>query len=213
MRLLVHAFIACLAFASPALQAQTAPTPVPLTEGPRDPTALQQVQALARAGQTTAALARADQALRANPKDAQMRFVRATLLADLGRNAEARAVFEQLTEDFPELAEPYNNLAVIAAAEGRLARAQELLRAALEANPKFATAYENLGDLYLRMATEAYEQAAKLAPGNRQTAAKLALAREIAAKLPRPRDAAPPSSAPVASPAAAPAAAPAATPR
>jgi Flp pilus assembly protein TadD len=188
MRLFAHAVLACLAFATPALHAQTAPTPIPLTEGPRDPTALQQVQALARGGQTAAALAKADEALRANPKDAQLRFVRATLLADLGRSAEARSAFEQLTEDFPELAEPYNNLAVIAASEGRLARAQELLRAALEANPKFATAYENLGDLYLRMATDAYEQATKLAPGNRQAAAKLVLVRELAAKLPRPRE-------------------------
>ena len=198
MRQLLHALLACLALATSALHAQTSPTPLPLFDGPKDPTPLQQVQALARSGQNVAALAKADEALRANPKDAQMRFVRATLLADLGRTAEARAAFEQLTEDFPELAEPYNNLAVLAAAEGRLARAQELLRAALEANPKFATAYENLGDLYLRMATEAYEQASKLAPGNRQLASKLTMVRELAGKLPRPREevqvpAAPPS--------------------
>lgn len=188
MRHLVHALLACLALATSALHAQTAPTPLTLTEEPRDPTTLQQVQTLVRNGQPAAALAKADEALRANPKDAQMRFVRATVLADLGRTAEARAAFEQLSEDFPELAEPYNNLAVLAAAEGRLARAQELLRAALEANPKFATAYENLGDLYLRMAAEAYEQAGKLAPNNRQVASKLTMVRELASKLPRPRE-------------------------
>lgn len=193
MRQFVYALLACMALATTVSHAQTAPTPLPLTEEPKNLTAVQQVQALARGGQSTAALAKADEALRANPKDAQMRFVRATLLADLGRTAEARAAFEQLTEDFPELAEPYNNLAVLAAAEGRLARAQELLRAALEANPKFATAYENLGDLYLRMATEAYEQASKLAPGNRQVANKLTMVRELAGKLPRPREEVPAS--------------------
>ena len=39
--------------------------------------------------------------------------------------------FEQLTEDFPELPEPYNNLAVLYAADGQLDRARAALELAL----------------------------------------------------------------------------------
>ena len=65
------------------------------------------------------ALARADAQLAKNPKDAQLRFVRGVILTELKRPAEARAVFQRLTEEFPELPEPYNNLAVLYAGEGK----------------------------------------------------------------------------------------------
>jgi Flp pilus assembly protein TadD len=142
-------------------------------------TELQQVQALLAAGQPAQALARADAQLAKNPRDAQLRFVRGVILTEMQRADEARAVFQQLTEDFPELPEPYNNLAVLYAAEGRLDNAKAALEMALAAAPNFATAYENLGDLYLQMAADAYQRAARLEPANRQATAKLALSREV----------------------------------
>ena len=66
----------------------------------------------------------------------------------------------QLTRDYPELAEPYNNLAVLHAASGHLEKAREALETALRLDPGYATARENLGDVYLRLAASAYEQAA-----------------------------------------------------
>ncbi|MEG0821117.1 MAG: tetratricopeptide repeat protein [Burkholderiaceae bacterium] len=149
---------------------------------PVEPTAVERVQQLVRSGQRDKALAEADTALATNPKNAQLRFVRAVLLADLGRSAEAKASFEQLIQDYPELPEPYNNLAAIIAGEGRLAQAEQLLKAALDANPSFATAHENLGDLYLRLAADAYAKATQLAPTNRAAAAKLKQVRELAAR-------------------------------
>lgn len=162
-----------------ASPAQSVPPPaserVELTE-------LQQVQKLMAAGQMQQALARADAHLARNPRDAQMRFVRGVILSELKDGAGARVVFERLTEEFPELPEPYNNLAVIYASEGQLDRARTLLETALTVRPDYATAHENLGDIHLQMSIDAYQRAAKLQPGNRTASNKLALTRELLAK-------------------------------
>ncbi|MGB2818518.1 MAG: tetratricopeptide repeat protein [Burkholderiaceae bacterium] len=159
--------------------AQSVPSPaterVELTE-------LQQVQKLMGAGQMKQALARADAHLAKNPRDAQMRFVRGVILSELKDTAGAREVFERLTEEFPELPEPYNNLGVIYASEGKFDRARTLLETALTVRPNYATAQENLGDIYLQMSVDAYQRAAKLQPGNRTASSKLALTRELLAK-------------------------------
>lgn len=167
-----------------AVHAQTTPaTSVPAPETERvELTPLQQVQKLVGAGQLTQALERADAHLVKNPRDAQMRFVRGVILTEMKNTGAARDVFEQLTEDFPELPEPYNNLAVLYAAEGRLERAQALLQAALVARPDYATALENLGDIYLQMGVDSYQRASKLQPSNSVVANKLALTRELLAK-------------------------------
>ncbi|MGZ9032151.1 MAG: tetratricopeptide repeat protein [Burkholderiaceae bacterium] len=159
--------------------AQSVPPPaaerVELTE-------LQQVQKLMAALQMQQALARADAHLGRNPRDAQMRFVRGVILSELKNGPGARQVFERLTEEFPELPEPYNNLAVIYASEGQLDRARTLLETALTVRPDYATAHENLGDIYLQMSVDAYQRAAKLQPGNRSASGKLTLTRELLAK-------------------------------
>jgi Flp pilus assembly protein TadD len=128
------------------------------------------------------ALARADTHLAKNPRDAQMRFVRGVILSELKDTAGAREVFERLTEEFPELPEPYNNLAVIAASQGQLQRARTLIEAALAIRPDYATALENLGDIYLQLGVDAYQRAAKLQPGNRNLGSKLSLSRELLSK-------------------------------
>ena len=146
------------------------------------PTDLQQVQQLLATNRLPQALARADEHLAKNPRDAQMRFVRGVILTELKQTQQAREVFQKLTEEFPELPEPYNNLAVIYAGEGRLDNARAALEQAIVAAPNYATAYENLGDIYLQMAADAYQQASKLDPANRQAGAKLSLSREMITK-------------------------------
>lgn len=146
------------------------------------PTPFEEVRKLIASGRSKQALARADEHLAKNPRDAQMRFVRGVILADMNDSDGARAVFQQLAEDFPELPEPYNNLAVLYAADGQLERARAALELALFAKPDYATAHENLGDVYLQMAADAYQRALTLQPTNRPLANKLALAREMAAK-------------------------------
>jgi Flp pilus assembly protein TadD len=147
------------------------------------PTPAEEINRLMRAGDLAGALARAEALLQKEPRNLQVRFLRGVILSDQGRTEQAVAAFEALTQDFPELPEPYNNLAVLHAGQGRLEQARALLQRAIDAQPNYVTAHENLGDLYIALAAESYQRALKLDPNNRAVQSKLALARDIGAKL------------------------------
>lgn len=140
---------------------------------------LKEVQRLQTAGQTAEAIERARKAVAASPKDAAMRFQLGLMLADEGSANEARAVFEQLVQDYPDLPEPYNNLAALKAAAGDYEGAKVALDQALRANPSMATAHENLGDVHLMLALRAYERARQLDPTSTTVPGKLALLRQL----------------------------------
>jgi tetratricopeptide (TPR) repeat protein len=74
------------------------------------------------------ALERVNKALAAKPRDPQARFLKGLILTEQGNSKEAIEIFTKLTQDYPELPEPYNNLAVIYASQGQYDKA----RAALE---------------------------------------------------------------------------------
>jgi Flp pilus assembly protein TadD len=137
------------------------------------------VQRLYYSGQGAAAMQRADQFLATTPGDPQMRFMKGVMLADAKRDADAIAVFLKLTEDHPDLAEPYNNLAALYAAGGDYTKARATLEQALRTNPSYATAHENLGDVYAALAAQSYGRAQKLDPANVTVAPKLALVRGL----------------------------------
>ncbi|MBN8510290.1 MAG: tetratricopeptide repeat protein [Burkholderiales bacterium] len=144
--------------------------------------AVEDAQRLMRAGQAQQALDLAERTIAAQPRDARMRFLKGVILVEQQRKAEAEQVFVALTDDFPELPDPYNNLAVLYAADGRLQPALAALQTALRNDPSHRAARENLGDVHLALAIEAWSAAASGARGD--TAAlqrKLRLAREIAA--------------------------------
>lgn len=162
---------------------------------------LSDVQRLYYSGQAAAAMQRADQYLTANPRDPQMRFMKGVMLADARRNTEAIALFQKLTEDYPDLAEPYNNLAALYAAGGDYSKARTTLELALRTNPSYATAHENLGDIYAALAAQSYNRALKLDPRNVTVPPKLALVREM---YKRPDAAAAPASSPASAAASAP---------
>ncbi len=142
---------------------------------------LAEVTRLYHAGQTDAALQRADTYLAAHPRDPQMRFLEAVILADAQRRSEAVAVLEKLTQDYPDLAEPYNNLAALYAANGDYEKARAALQQALRLNPNYATAHENLGDVYAALAGESYADALRLDPGRAGVAAKIERVRALVA--------------------------------
>lgn len=144
---------------------------------------LSEVTRLHHAGQSAAALTRADKYLESKPKDAQMRFLKSVVLADSGRGAEAAALLQQLTQDYPELAEPHNNLAALHAAAGDYGKARAELEESLRLNPGYATAQENLGDVYAMLAGMAYAKALKLEPGNGGLPRKLELVRQLSAPV------------------------------
>ncbi|MFZ9375011.1 MAG: tetratricopeptide repeat protein [Burkholderiaceae bacterium] len=161
------------------------------------------VNTLLRSGKMAEALAKAEQYLVGKPRDPQMRFLRAVIQADAGKTADAIAGLLQLVEDFPEIPEPYNNLAVLYAGEGQYERARGALEMAIRLNPNYATAHENLGDVYARLAGQAYSKSLQLEPANTAPAAKLRMLRELYnARLPaRPAAAAPKAPAKGAAPA------------
>jgi tetratricopeptide (TPR) repeat protein len=140
---------------------------------------LSEVTRLQHAGQSDAALARADKYLAAKPKDAQMRFLKAVVLADVGRRPEAIELLQQLVQDFPELPEPHNNLAALYAASGDYGKARAELEETIRLNPNYATARENLGDVFIMLAGQSYTRALKLEPGNTNVPRKLALVQQI----------------------------------
>ena len=121
-------------------------------------------QALLRKGQAAQALERVDALLKRDPKDIRARFLRGVILSEQQKANEAISVFRSVSDDRPELPEPYNNLGVLYAGMGRYDEARRALETAILADPKYATAHENLGDVYARMAARSYEQADKLAP-------------------------------------------------
>jgi Flp pilus assembly protein TadD len=140
---------------------------------------LSEVTRLHHAGQSAAALERAERALASQPKDAQMRFLKSVILADTGRTSEARALLEQIAQDYPELAEPHNNLAALYAAAGEYGKSRAELEEAIRLNPTYAPAHENLGDVYALLASQSYARALRLEPASVSLPKKLALVRQL----------------------------------
>ena len=117
-----------------------------------------------QAGEAARALQIVEQAMKTFPADAQLRFLRGLALSGLKRWEEAEAVFRGLTQEYPELPEPHNNLAYVLAAQGKLEAARGALEAAIAALPDYALAHENLGDIQLQLAARSYRDAVKLDP-------------------------------------------------
>ena len=180
---------------------------------------------LLRAGKLVEAQAKTDAFLTTKPRDPQMRFLKGVIQRDSGKVNEAIATFNKLTEDYPELPEPYNNLAVLYAGQSQFDKARAALEQAIRTNPSYATAHENLGDVYAKLASQAYNKALQLDSGNTAVQPKLALIRELftpnlkaqrpatsppaPAPLPTPAPTPPPVAQPAPAPIAAPTPAPA----
>ena len=137
------------------------------------------VNQLVRAGKLAEAMTKVDQHLAAKPRDPQMRFLKGVIQRDAGKTGDAIATFTRLTEDYPELPEPYNNLAVLYAGQSQFDKARTALEMAIRTNPSYATAHENLGDVYAKLASQAYNKALQLDASNQAVPPKLALIREL----------------------------------
>lgn len=138
-----------------------------------------EVSSLTKSGKTTEAIAKADQYLSTNSRDPQMRFLKGVAQSKAGDLTAAATTFETLVEEYPELPEPYNNLAVIYASNGQLNKARSALEMAVRNNPNYAVAHENLGDIYARLAHDAYSKSLKLNDNNRPLKLKLSTLTEM----------------------------------
>src|SRR4051812_10737740 len=140
---------------------------------------LREAQKLYGQGKIQPSLDKVETFLKAQPKDPQGRFLKGLLLTEQKRVPEAIQVFTGLTEDYPELPEPYNNLAVLYASQGNYDKAKSALELAIHTHPSYATAHENLGDVYAQLASRAYDRALQLDKNNTAAQVKLAMVKDL----------------------------------
>jgi tetratricopeptide (TPR) repeat protein len=99
--------------------------------------------------------------LKKTPRNVQLRFVKARIQIEMRQFPQATKTLIEITQQFPELPEPYNNLAAIAANQGNWIEARDYLELALKLRPSYAIASANLGEIYIRLGSQAYDNAAK----------------------------------------------------
>jgi tetratricopeptide (TPR) repeat protein len=95
-------------------------------------------------------------------EDVQLQYQKARAMAALGRHDEAMALWRSMTENYPELPEPWNALAIEYASQGRLSMARDALNMALASDPTFAPALENLGHVQMALAQQSFARAKAL---------------------------------------------------
>ena len=130
-------------------------------------------------GKLDQALSKVNGALAQQPKDAQGRFLKGLILTEMKKGADAILVFTGLTEDYPELPEPYNNLAVLYASQGNYDKAKAALELAIHTHPSYSTAYENLGDIYAQLARRSYDKVLQLDKSNVTAQSKQSMVKDI----------------------------------
>ena len=140
---------------------------------------IQDANKLFKQGQHSQALSKVNSYLAGKPKDAQARFLKGLIFTEQGEITDAINIFSALTQDYPELPEPYNNLAVLYASQGQYDNAKLALEMAIRTHPSYATAHENLGDIYAKLASQAYDRALQLDRSNTATQTKLAMIQEL----------------------------------
>jgi len=137
------------------------------------------IQLLNKQGQYIEALKLTEDQLYRNKSDIKLQFMKGLILTRLDRYGDAEKVFVQLTKEYPELPEPFNNLAVVYAAQGKYSEAETALKSAINTHPTYATAHENLGDIYAKKASRAYNQALELDTSSKSAREKLSLVSEL----------------------------------
>jgi len=106
-------------------------------------------------------------------------FYKGIIETNLGKTNQAIDTFRDLTERFPELPEPFNNLAVLYAEKGQFRLAKEILEQAIKTNPSYLTAHINLGDIFTKMASEAYNKALEIDKSNNIAITKLSMITQL----------------------------------
>ena len=125
------------------------------------------IERLMNAGAYQDAMIALDKNIQGSPKSLNYKFLRTVILDKMGKKEQAASALEALIRDYPEVADPYNNLAVIRASQGNIAEAKRLLEKAIVINPNYATGRKNLADLYLLNALTLYREAQPKLPYNK----------------------------------------------
>ena len=179
--------------------------------------ALDAIKQSIQAGQLDQAFKLVQQERQLSPKDVQVQFLEAVILAQQGQHDRAIEAFRKITEAHPELPEPYNNLGVLYAAKGRMDEARAAFEKAILTHASYSAAHKNLADVQAQLARQAYAKALQVDPKVKAATPQLTLLGAITTertditKIPSP--AVKPAAIPAVTPSMpAPAAAPAVTP-
>jgi len=143
------------------------------------------------------ALERVNQYLVQKPRRRQGRFIKGLILAEQNKVAEAIEVFTALARDYPSCRSPYNNLAVLYASQGQYEKSAATTRDVDPYAPELRDRYENLGDVYTKLASQAYDKALQFDSSNSRGKEKLSLIRDLMSSNRLPRASSAPSATPV----------------
>lgn len=94
--------------------------------------------------------------------DVQLLFLEGRALSESGQSDKAIAAYRDMTVNYPELPEPWNNLSAEYVRQNNLDMAEQALQTALTINPDYATARLNLGIVQLMKARASFGYAARL---------------------------------------------------
>lgn len=119
------------------------------------------IEKLVKAKKYPEAIEGIDKQLKKTPGNVQLRYVKARMQIEMRQWEAAKKTLIEITQQFPELPEPYNNLAALAANQGNWIESRDYLELALKLRPSYTVASANLGEVYIRLAVQAYENAAK----------------------------------------------------
>ena len=156
------------------------PDPVTKNAVPAD------IEKLVKAGKYPEAIELINSRLKKTPQNVQLRFLKARLQIEMKQYDQAKKTLIIITQQFPELPEPYNNLAAIAANENKWIEARDYLELALKLRPSYTVASANLGEVYVRLGAKAYEDASKSAQLNQRQYTNKATALLNILKTPAP---------------------------
>jgi len=123
-----------------------------------DKPSIDSIQSLIEQGNVSAALNKMRQLVKDEPKNYQAWFLLGVNQAEQGQYDDAIESFHHVIALQPSLAEPHNNLAVIYNETGNFRAAVDELEVSLTLKPDYLTAQENVGDLYVKLAADAYRK-------------------------------------------------------
>jgi len=123
-----------------------------------DKPSIDSIQSLIEQGAVSAALLKMQQMVNDDPKNYQAWFLLGVNQAERGAFDDAIKSFNHVIALQPTLAEPHNNLAVIYNEMGNYRAAVDALEKSLALKPDYLTAQENIGDLYVKLAADAYRK-------------------------------------------------------
>ncbi len=133
------------------------------------------IKQLIQTGQLDPAYKAVQQERQTAPKDVQLQFLEAVILAQQGQHDRAIDAFRKITEVHPELPEPYNNLGVLLASKGRLEEARAVFEKAIQTHASYSAAHHNLADVQAQLVRQTYARALQVDPKVKTAPSQLTL--------------------------------------